>query len=99
MSIQKELDNVRKKNLDNQILDIFDKLNKQCQDSTGGMNLEQLLEEVERIELEDFYPDQPDELDQPQETEWSHCPACDEWAIPKDCQCMACGYDPYYAKL
>lgn len=95
MSIQKELDNVRKKNLDNQILDIFNKLNKQCQDLTGGMDLEQLLNEAERIELEDFYPDQPDELDE-QETEWTSCPACGEWAIPDGCDCMACGYSPYF---
>ena len=55
MSIQKELDNVRKKNLDNQILDIFNKLNTQCKDLTGGMNLEQLLEEVEQIEILEFH--------------------------------------------
>lgn len=88
MNIQKELDNVR-------ILDIFNKLNKQCQDLTEGMDLEQLLEEVEQIELEDMYPDQPDEIDQPQETEWTSCPACGEWAVPDGCDCMACGCSPH----
>jgi hypothetical protein len=95
MSIQEQLDAVRKTNLDKQILDIFDQLNKQCQDLTGGMTLEQLVEEVERIEYDDIYPDQPDELDEPQETEWTTCPACNEWAVPDGCDCMACGCSPH----
>lgn len=96
MSIQKELDNVRKNNLDNQILDIFRKLDQQCKDLTGGMTLEQLLDEVERIELEDIYLDQPDELDEPQEQEWITCPACGEWAVPEGANhCMACGCSPH----
>ena len=75
MSIQKELDNVRKKNLNNQILDIFDKLNKQCQDLTGGMDLEQLLDEVEIIHIVDTYGE--DEEYDPVGEYSEYCKICD----------------------
>jgi hypothetical protein len=78
MSIQKELDNVRKKNLDNQILDIFDKLNKQCQDLTGGMDLEQLLEEVEQIEFLESREGVEDEFDYLSSIDHEYCDGCSE---------------------
>lgn len=93
MSIQDQLDAVRKNNLDKQILDAFEKLNQACQDLTGGMTLEQLVEEVERIDREDFYPEDPDE--QPEETKWTQCRVCNEYAVPNGCDCMICGNSPH----
>lgn len=93
MSIQEQLDAVRKTNLDKQILDIFEKLNLQCRELTGGLTLEDLIEEVHHIEYNETHPEQPEE--EPQETEWTTCPACNEWAVPDGCDCMACGCSPH----